>query len=62
MDPHLPRASLESKLSAPVFEVPHQLLLLSIDRDDRLTLPQEASDLAVDMLKLSIAIRMRRAF
>src|SRR4029077_19646885 len=26
------------------------------------TLPQEASNLAVDMLKLSIAIRMRRAF
>ncbi len=62
MDPHRLRVSLESKLSAPVFEVPHQLLLLSIDRDDRLTLPQEASDLAVDMLKLSIAIRMRRAF
>src|SRR3982074_130208 len=57
MYPHLLRVSLEPKLSTPVFEVPHQLLLLSIDRDDRLTLPQEASDLAVDMLKL-----MRRAF
>src|SRR4029077_8175971 len=34
MDPHRLRASLESKLSTPVFEVPHQLLLLSIDRDD----------------------------
>src|SRR5246127_2376125 len=62
MYPHLLRVSLEPKLSAPVFEVPHQLLLLGIHRDDRLTLPQEASDLAVDMLKLSIAIRMRRAF
>src|ERR1700740_2229924 len=62
MYPPLLRVSLEPKLSAPVFEVPHQLLLLGIHRDDRLTLPQEASDLAVDMLKLSIAIRMRRAF
>src|SRR5580700_11678788 len=62
MYPHLLRGSLEPKLSAPVFEVPHQLLLLGIHRDDRLTLPQEASDLAVDMFKLSIAIRMRRAF
>src|SRR5208282_1529959 len=59
MYPHLLRVSLEPKLSAPV---PHQLLLLGIHRDDRLTLPQEVSDLAVDMLKLSIAIRMRRAF
>src|SRR5258705_5020007 len=62
VDPHRLRISLESKLSTAVFEVSHQLLLLSIDRDDRLTLPQEASDFAVDMLKLSIAIRMRRAF
>src|SRR5271165_5717231 len=62
MYPHLLRVSLEPKLSPPVFEVPHQLFLLGIHRDDRLTLPQEASDLAVDMLKLSVPIRMRRAF
>ena len=62
VDPHRLRISLESKLSTAVFEVSHQLILLSIDRDDRLSLPQEASDLAVDMLKVSIAIRMRRAF
>src|SRR4029077_15788610 len=62
MDPHLFRVPLEPKLSAPVFKVPHQLLLLGIYRDDRLTLLEEASDLLVDMLKLSIAIRMRRAF
>src|ERR1700674_4165331 len=62
MHPLLFRVPLEPKLSAPVFKVPHQLLLLGIHRDDRLTLLQEASDLLVDMLKLSIAIRMRRAF
>src|SRR5271165_1887403 len=62
MYPHLLRVSLEPKLSPPVFEVPHQLFLLGIHRDDRLTQPQEASDLAVDMLKLSVPIRMRRAF
>src|ERR1700692_3884554 len=62
MYPHLLRVPLGPNLSAPVFEVPHQLLLLGIHRDDRLTLPQEAPDLAVNMFKLSIAIRVRRAF
>ena len=62
MNPHLLRIPLGPKLSASVLEVPYQLLLLGIDRDDWLTLLEEASDLAVDMLKLSIAIRMRGAF
>ena len=59
MHPHLFRLPLEPKLSASVFKVPQQLLLLGIHQDDRLTLLKEAWDLLVDVLKLSIAIRMR---
>src|SRR5580700_2763891 len=56
MDPDLFRIPLGPLLSASVFKVPHLLFLLGIHRDDRLTLLQEASDLLVDMFKLSIAI------
>ena len=54
MNPNLLRIALGPKLSASVREVPHQLLLLGIHRDDWLTLLEEAPDLAVDMLKLSM--------
>jgi hypothetical protein len=40
---------------------PNSFFLVSTG-GDQLTLPQEASDLAVDMLKLGIAIWTRRAF
>ena len=41
-----------------VFEVPHQLLLLGVDRDRRLPAPELADHPGIDIPKLRIAIRM----
>src|ERR1035438_7023819 len=62
MDEGLLRLSLRLPLLAAVAVVSHQFLLLGVDGDDRQALLQELLDLRMDILKLSIPIRMPTAF
>src|ERR1017187_3820781 len=55
-------ASLSAATPAPVFEISHQFLLLGINRDHRLIESDVAPDFAIDVLELSIAVRMRVSF
>src|ERR1017187_10559023 len=54
--------SLSAATPAPVFEISHQFLLLGINRDHRLIESDVAPDFAIDVLELSIAVRMRVSF
>src|SRR6266705_4529121 len=58
MNQGLFRSYLGTPLLAVVAEVSHQFLLLRIHGNDRATLFQEPLGLSIDMLKLSVAIRM----
>src|SRR5262249_44983003 len=56
------RLPLRLPLRTDVLELADQLLLLGVDRYDRLTAVLVSDHLPVDVLELSIAVRMRRAF
>src|SRR3989442_11214635 len=55
------RISLRAKFLPAVLEIPDQLLLLGVDRDDRVTGTQETPHPAVDMLELSVPIPVARS-
>ena len=62
VDVHTLRSALGPVIAAAISEIANQLLLLGIDRYDRLTGSLRRKHLAVDMLELGIAIGMVRAF
>ena len=62
VDVHTLRPALGPVIAAAIPESANQLLLLGIDRYDRLTGSLRREHLAVDMLELGIAIGMVRAF
>jgi hypothetical protein len=53
--------ALRLPLAPAVLEVPDQLLLLGVDRDDRHTALDAVLGLGVDVLELRVAIRVLRA-
>src|SRR5262249_39459586 len=59
MDADSLRLSLRPQLPSLSFEIPYQLLLFRIDRNDRLIGGLKCLDLLVNMLKLGIAVWMR---
>src|SRR5882762_965184 len=62
MNQGLFRSCLGTPLLAVVAEVSDQFLLLSVHGNDRATLFQEPLGLSIDVLKLSVAIRMIAPF
>src|ERR1039457_1851693 len=62
MHANLFRIPFRPPLAPPVFEISHQFLLLGINRDHRLIESDVAPDFAIDVLELSIAVRMRVSF
>src|SRR5437899_8544952 len=62
MNQSLFRSCFGTPLLPVVAEVSYQFLLLGIHGNDRATLFQEPLGLSIDMLKLSVAIRMTASF
>src|SRR5207237_6626686 len=62
MNTNFLRAALWLPFTSVVFKVADQFFLFGIDRDGRLTAILDRSNHDIDMLKLRIPIRMRRAF
>ena len=60
--PHLLRVALRPPFAARVLEVADQLLLLGVDRDHRLLLPQRRRHAGIDVSELRIPVRMLAAF
>ena len=56
---YLFRPSSGAPLPTGILEISYQFPLFRVDGDHRLTPPLECSDLSVDVLKLSVAIRVR---
>ena len=56
------RLALWLPLLTRILEFSHQFLLFRVHRDDRLPLPMKGPHLAVDILEMSIPVRVRRAF
>jgi hypothetical protein len=62
MYPHIFRLSARAPGPACILEIPHEFLLLGVDRDRRLPAALKPANERVDVLELGIAIRMRLAF
>ena len=62
MHEHRWRTPRRLPFPARIPEVPHQLLLLRVDRDHRLPGGQKPVRRRIDMLELRVAVRMRGAF
>ena len=62
MHSHLLRISLRTHFPPAILEVAHQLLLLRVDRNHRLLISEATLDLPIDVLKLSVAVRVTVAF
>jgi len=58
MDSDLFRLPLSMPFSSTILEIPHQFLLLAIDRNDRLLTGNPMAYFAVYLLKLCVAIRV----
>src|ERR1700737_5213139 len=59
--PHLLGSALRSQFPATVLEVAHQLFLLGIHGNDRLAVGLKFPNLAADMVKLRVPIRVSRS-
>lgn len=57
MHTHRLRISLRTQFTPAILEVPHQLLLLRVDRNHRLPRGQATLDFQIDVLKLCVAVR-----
>jgi hypothetical protein len=62
MHPHRFRLTLGAQLPAVVLEVPNQFLLLCINRDSRLAGGKRRLDRRIDVIELSIPVRILAAF
>ena len=62
VDAHLLRPAGRLPFSPAIPEIPDQFLLLGVDRDDRLLMLQETIRRGIEVLKLRVAIEVRRAF